>query len=342
MKFRGFLSLFLVLALIFPLCGCAQTVPEGKVAVYLMVERLEEYANSDRSLRDCYEFDDQGNMVMHSEYQNGKEISYIRKEYDDHGNFVTVISYDDGEEKGRAARVYEYDESGRVTLYIGYDYEGNEEIRRTTQYDELGNISREATAFYGKSESLIYTYQYGADGKLLCKTHEEPRSNDYWKTEYTYSGDLLINESLYDIEGAQIEDIIYNYDSSGNLLEYRRYSDGELAVHKTYEYDQKGNKIHHEYKTSKGWHYIYDYKYNSDNQLIEQTYYVNRKLNYTTQYTYNKDGILIKEVKDWAESENVVTITYQYVRMILDVEQAQRLRETYSEYYSTLMLQMVE
>ena len=136
-------------------------------------------------------------------------------EYDQHGNCVRAASYEaDGSLSAETLMEYALNEDGRFY-----------ECKNTTRFADGAAFCSEYNQ-YGDEVRTIYTY---ADGTVwLDRVHEYVYAFGTCLQSRTYENGKLIAESLYNVEGDNVQDteyledgsyIVYTYDENGDTIE---------------------------------------------------------------------------------------------------------------------------
>ena len=136
--------------------------------------------------REEFAYDEIGNVIKHTAFQNGimewrEDISY------DENGYVLSAKTCDG--NGEILKWLEnsYDETGRKIKEIDYDSEGNVSLEILIEYDRNGNISQMVTT--SSSGTPIWVkYYYDDNENLITKTRHYGNSSArlFDKTVYEY------------------------------------------------------------------------------------------------------------------------------------------------------------
>ena len=106
------------------------------------------------------EYDDNGNVVLMTCYQDNNPFSYYKYTFDDKGNETSVeFEYISGEYEGSLTS-YEYTEENGIIKKVGYDKDGN--IECTMEYDEYGNTLKDDSMGFA-----VLEYKYDSLNKQI-------------------------------------------------------------------------------------------------------------------------------------------------------------------------------
>lgn len=163
------------------------------------------------------------------------------------------------------------EESGRIVAGKELSYEGTKKIL----FDKKGNVTEIATSepLPNRFLNTKTTYIYEGD-KLVREDYEEYYTDHRPKDKrmsYIYEYDNKGHKSKKKIilpNGSTRDEIIYKYNSKGQLIRTEENIAGEYLVfsEKNYQYDEKGNLI---VLGADDKNFNEFFKYNENNQLIE-------------------------------------------------------------------------
>ncbi|MBE6976118.1 MAG: hypothetical protein E7439_02835 [Ruminococcaceae bacterium] len=238
-----------------------------------------------------------------------------------------------------------YDESGNL-LEFAKNMDKGSVYKKV--YDAQGNLLRDDTL----DGTVIYTYNENGDVLTVKSSYNDVR--------YTYDEEgkciswCFLNsdgtpretyQNTYDEKGNRISVRIYNgdktapdsgtdwvYDDQGNLLEERRYLDGEVYIAFKYTYDEAGRLLTED-QENRGQPFTGStYTYNAAGNEILRTSYLHengQRYNSSITWTYDENENLL-ERKDigWQGDVNLLVATYDY--------NGNKLTETYTNTYGTI------
>lgn len=199
-----------------------------------------------------------------------------------------------------------------VTVYcvskVCYERHSEEEIViNTFFYDEDGNILTRRRA-KGDRSHITENYKYDERGNRIEKPNDMGN-----RVTCTYDeNDRLLTESWY--QNGNDREIVYTYDSTGNLLKKECKTDGEVTLCYTMCYDAAGNCLHMivDYTNN---NYVPDesvyWEYDTNGNVLSKNIYYGDQLRNTITNTYDAAGRLAttQEVRDGAV---VLEGTYAY------------------------------
>lgn len=126
------------------------------------------------------EYDEDGNTLLETMYDDGAPFSYYEHTYDENGKEVSY-EFRFFEREGGYIHTfeYEYDQDGNVIKEVESDEEGN--VESAIDYDVDGNVLKmDLTDFY------VSEYKYNSlNDAIYCSTKSEYASTTY-DIEYTY------------------------------------------------------------------------------------------------------------------------------------------------------------
>lgn len=166
-------------------------------------------------------------------------------------------------------------------MYIYSDSDAEDPYSFTKYfYDNNGNLIKELISDYPEPVYASFNYEYSSEGKLISKKRKaiegasSPNQTEedfvlIWEKKYKYTGnkkiekeysdnkltdsaiyvydgELLIEETHYDIEDSEQWSIEYKYNSNDNLIKENQYPDSiytkyiyeDEQLHKTLQYDK--------------------------------------------------------------------------------------------------------
>ncbi|ACF13373.1 hypothetical protein Ctha_0908 [Chloroherpeton thalassium ATCC 35110] len=154
---------------------------------------------------------------------------------------------------------------------------------------------------YNSLKAAEIKFQYGANGLLLEKDILNAAGKPTEIRRYDYVGRKVATESIYDGKKTLTEQITYNYDENGNLLERAfKNAKGKLADNRLgyairkYAYDDKNRVITEEVFTEKRSSLLkIEFAYDRDGQLRQKT--VRDELGHIKElivFDYNEAGLV--------------------------------------------------
>lgn len=239
---------------------------EETVLVYRISEEIM-YNNNDsnsnengltEALRFEYEYDADGNKTRqtgYDSYGNGNTLEYT---YDFDTDAIKVReTYCDNDNSSAQKWVdYQYDTDGEMTqraYWQGNDYMVTRFYDADADCPAIALISYPLLAALGDSDVMRYisynngavtefaTAQYDADGNKVRETIYLADGSPLYSYEYDYDADgNITRETVYDADGALLNTgmFAYRYDEHGNVLEQRRYLNGNFTGMTKYNYIQ--------------------------------------------------------------------------------------------------------
>lgn len=267
-------------------------------------------------------------------YYDGSLLSTADYVFDNDGNLVSVTQFVEGSEGELipfGSSVYTYNQSGAVTSYMKYDYDGTVLIGWAYTYDDDGQlIIQECIDNDGKT-GLAYVFTYFSNGNLASIDKYESYSPEFVGdlisfTQYYYSDDLQriieINTIGSDLDSSFRVECFY--DPSGNLVQETYYDGHEnIQYYSYYTYDSNGNVLSERWENPDGsLHSIYKVEYsyplpdlgvfstdatvyfgsalayeydNNGNCTKKVSIYSNGEVQFWIEYTYNESGQLLRE-----------------------------------------------
>ena len=264
---------------------------EGRGSILKSLTYMNRYANGD--IKAWYEstYDENGNELRYTEYNEDGTISwYDEMEYDANNNQLSMKTYYK-EGVVSKAKYYEYDANNNMVKSILCD--SNNEVTGTNwmSYDDRNNLIsvihcdgdsatavswREEYEYDDNGNKIKMSYYYGhAEKPGWWDIYEYDANNTLRKeSRYKYSG--LIQSTEYDERGNKTGDNIKNiYYDETNTREALFYRDGEVSSIELYRYNDNGDEILCQYLTGDRqkitfWRAM---EYNEYNYPVKKTYY---------------------------------------------------------------------
>ncbi len=263
---------------------------EGRGSILKSLTYMNRYANGD--IMAWYEstYDENGNELRYTQYNEDGTISwYDEMKYDANNNKISMETYKEGVLS--EAEYYEYDADNNMVKSILCD--SNNEVTGTNwmSYDDRNNLIsvihcngdsatavswREEYEYDDNGNQIKMSYYYGyAEKPGWWDIYEYDANNTLRKeSRYNYSG--LIQGTEYDERGNKTGDNIKNiYYDETNTREALFYRDGEVSRIELYRYNDNGDEILCQYLTGDRqkitfWRAM---EYNEYNYPVKKTYY---------------------------------------------------------------------
>lgn len=232
-----------------------------------------------------YNYNDHGDEIRCSAYENGKLISdtSTEYEYDEAGNYVSVKYYDN--DALYQEDLYRVNSSGENTVYQSTWYT-DLYFTMVSEYDENGN---EISLLQYDNGTLItenyHTYNLDENGEFyLYETVTKTDDGNKTVTTYNSRGDEISLVSFYD--GTQGEAYLYDY----------QYDEEDRIIYKSITKDGMlfGEEFYGVVDLDDGW-YTYVSKYvshNPDGTMIVEEFNENDEM--INQYRCDKEGNVIE------------------------------------------------
>ena len=298
---------------------------------------------------DIYNYNENGDIIRITCYdENGEVISEnaTYAEYDENGNKIKESTY----ENGLLIIVSEYavTESGKtyqksVTSYLldgsrdVYEYDENGNELKNTSFDSDGNVKFE----------VIYEYAENKDGNLYQAKiiHNDYEGETVFIHEFEENGDtVLLQQSYMNGEVFFKEHYEREYDENGNTVSEKHYIDGVLVDEvteytnistpdgtlnfpkknieylpdggtKISEYNDHGeliSEMNYDASGVLGEYYICECEYDENDNLTSKKTYINGALTTEEEYALDKDGwsYLASETYHYPDMEVSYLSTY--------------------------------
>lgn len=186
-------------------------------------------------------------------------------------------------------------------------------------YDESGKIREQS---YINSESEVVwknSFVYNAEGLKSEVSEFNAKDELKSKTIFTYEKGNLVDETIYDAEGAIVWKTVYKYNALGKKDTVCEYSaDGKLSSQETYAYDNSdANEIDTItiYDKFEGTQTQKVFRYNAENQLSEITTYNNaNQISNRVIIKYDTDGN-VSRVSEYNVAEKFGTTVNELIGM---------------------------
>lgn len=245
-----------------------------------------------------------GNKVLSEIVINEHEKKF--GEISDYGELYEQYIYNpDGTLQEKTTNYYLAVWEDRVERNYRYEYDNKKRVIETNEY-ELTLFKKKRKYEYNNIDSISHMLVYDDDGNLneewtyeydnlnrLTRTTEKDTWNFGYISEYRYNGNkVYIKKTMID-DGELFGNYIFEYDSSGNLLQetYINGDTGKESIEQKYEYkyDSSG-RIQRKSQKS----YLFD----------DWTYY---------DYYYNEDGTINKISVSYSFKNDESELRYNYI-----------------------------
>jgi hypothetical protein len=243
-----------------------------------------EYYNG---MVDVYiEYDENGNNIAESYYEDGEVYNSFISEYDSNGNeikrthsyygSVTVTDYEYDENNTLIHEIERSEDGSIIITEVTYDSYGNE-------IDDISN-NDDGTLYY----KYHYDNEYDSNENLIKVTSHYSSSswgdsNTIYKYEYDSNGNCIKEYEFHDDDSEPYSIIENEYDGNDNLLKSTEIYYDELLSERQYEYNADGNVL-----SSKLLYYDGDSIYEDLSRSYQCTYDSNG--NEITMISYSGDG----------------------------------------------------
>jgi len=211
---------------------------KGKVKSLTETDFAAETINGETQKSDIlgkkiFVFNDKGNKVESTEYQNGGLVFKTSYKYADKENKMewNRCHADGGlHQKG----IFNYDEIGNIIEDIFYNSNGV--VGKFTHvYDDNGNKIEENYYPFGDVLSFKNTYKYDYKGNIIERIHNDLESEgsiDDWKETYKYDDKReMIEWNHDDLDGGWDKHIYkYIYDETGNWIKQTAFDEFENGI----------------------------------------------------------------------------------------------------------------
>lgn len=165
-----------------------------------------------------YEYDIKGNRTIYKQLSpDGTVLNFQKREYNDKGQNINL--YDKVDDSFYLSQQYYYNKEGKYEKIESYNIQGQLAATSEYEYDGNGNL---ITMYQVVEEKLkiISIYKYNEQNQRIEIVYPK-------KIEKIVDGILETNETS--------ENVLFNYDSEGNLIEERTFENGALLkIEKTY------------------------------------------------------------------------------------------------------------
>ena len=233
-------------------------------------------------------------------------------EYDDQGNATKIhrFTYEGDKYVEEHVEEYEYDDMGRIVKYRGGEVQvENGDINWDTQYqavyDGKGNIRKDRYENDKHSERAVYEYdRHGVLRKIKIFEKYEDDKKEYLSTyeKYDSRGNIVKEKSYSDRNLSWVRK--YKYDKQGNIIKEKYYYHGSLldpfVTTTEYKYDDLGNlkyKRIYNGDSDTGIEDILEYEYDEQGNEIRETRFINGDARPVNEREYDDRGNITKSVE---------------------------------------------
>ena len=167
-------------------------------------------------------------------YYDGTQGSKIVEEYDENGNYLKTTFYENN--KMINSMVYEYDSKGNNVKKTNISSNNKPTDITVFEYDIYGNKTKE-TYFYGNGNRYGWvTCTYNTNNNVLNSTYYDADGNIIQTYDYEYDKNENITRYC-DNNGYDVYEELHEYDENGNEIKFTKKQDGTVIfwVKKSYE-----------------------------------------------------------------------------------------------------------
>ncbi len=165
------------------------------------VIREDSYDEDDFSFTEkSYEYDDAGHPVLTTEFDEDGNVLYKTAEEYSQSNLLVKRQVDEPQQHDRRTFVYEYDENGRKTKELMYNYDGKLIAKAYYRYDDNGNVIE----------------------------MEEENLDIFRLTQYVYEGTNCVKISQFDKEKVILSYSTYAYNDNGDVVRIENHIRDEV------------------------------------------------------------------------------------------------------------------
>lgn len=244
------------------------------------------------------------------------EILQQKVEFDDQGNIIEHIQYQpNGSIEDRVTNAY--NAGGWLAEEVLYDPDGEIAERRTLEYSENGKLLKEIKHYDDGSQDII-AYVHDEAGHLMEKNYGDDSGYIEKKEVFAFEGDKLSSVQELDEDGTIQKEIIYTYDADGTLEEtsesptenggrkitiynsnalpevVKYYSEaGNLIARHTYEYNDKNQVTDISEETQSGISLSHTEYNEHGHAIVIEDKSVNEELNHRIERTYDEEGNIL-------------------------------------------------
>ena len=235
--------------------------------------------------------------------------------------FVEEIFFDTN---GYREALFRYKSTGVIDLkyYFEYDSLGNmlsmetlnafDDILslRESTYDEKNNeIERTITEARKSGEQKTFM-RYNEMNQLVEIKVFDQRGQIYSTQTFNYENNLLLSTKTVGADGSIMSEVLYEYDSDGNLIKDEKREQGYSYI-TTYKYDLHGNLIELANPQFKRF-YTYD---DNDNLIEDKMFLPDGARQFLVTFTYNEKGLIKEEFRFTPDDKKAYVAVYEYEYM---------------------------
>ena len=250
--------------------------------------KIEEIEEDVSKITHISKYNNQGKLISHEIYENGKLTARSTQKYNNKENKVFGESYRD---------------NILIEKSLG-EYNNKGELISKEHYDKDGKLIKKFTRKYNDKGNKIFIEQRYNGSKL----------NIHSFSEYDYKGNAIFGE-IYDKDGNPCYNTTfkYQYNDRGEWISREQYNSyDDFPWISTCEYNDKGNQISYkEYNLDGVLFHECFWEYNDKGNIIFREELSN-ELTSKTVYTYNEKDILIKETHYDNDGELLWLTVYEY------------------------------
>jgi len=226
------LRLCILFLLLFLLTGCS--LWEETVTVYCVDTATIVHVDGRQMLFSKYEYDSNGHLLQFNNTHEPKSYTY-----DSRGN-VLSCTFHTSDGQPSHMRLYTYDKQDHVLSRQLADVAGNQYSNTVYTYDRKGNMISEH--HYDEYNDLDYYIEmaYDAAGNRTQFIEYDQDGQEVYRATMTYDQNNRLIKSVQ----SPGSDILYTYDTAGNLVSDESYSKNGTLQHRTvYTCDKYGNLV---------------------------------------------------------------------------------------------------
>ena len=227
----------------------------------------------------------------------GLVVRYIKYHFEDDDSYTITVTKTHVDGGTGRKMIMVYDKEGKLLMY-----QSDSRLQGLT-YDEQGNVlSRKLYYLNGELVEEV-DYTYNDQGQLiLAKGADYAETYDHFEIHYSYDSDgNRIGVKNYS-DGELTRE--RTYDAQGNLVEETTYNGDTYYLHTVYTYSDDGRILSSRTKRVDGYRSGTDYTYDGKNRLlIEANFRTDngKTTRWSAQHTYDVNGNRIRT--DYVDSK---------------------------------------
>lgn len=241
-------------------------------------------------------YDVKGNLINQTDAKIGSYTTEYTYQYDAKGNNTQVITRQNGQ--FRNVTLKQYSAQGKLIAETLSSDENAKSVSQNIAF--INNVSEKTIAGQKGKERSVFD-----DNENLIK-HEILDENGGIKSSVTNELNPQgkpLKTTNYNAFDKLTTEVIYEYDSKGNVLKDRMLRNGSLYNQTTFEYNSADKLIKKTRLNAAGKvDYFYTYEYDSQGRLTKSSYYYNDQVVNYTSYIYDSQGNKSKE--EYYNNEN--------------------------------------